>query len=189
MRQSVHQYSLSHLSASSLFLAILWCGVPIGFAAEPATPSSSSRDQPGQPTEAEDIQGRGLTIPRPGPALEGTKMLPGPTQPGGALPPDLCQPVTHDVTQCKCFDQADCQTLTALCPGSCPAGSQSCQCIPLSRGTLPPLPRKLCHYQVQQTFTQCSCQNEADCQRLANICPGSCPIGSHSCECSPLQRR
>jgi hypothetical protein len=189
MRQSVGQYSLSHLSASSLFLAILWCGVPIGFAAEPPTPSSSSPDQPGQPTEAGDIQERGLTNPRPGPSLGGAKMLPPPAQPEGGLPPNLCQPVTRELTQCKCFNQADCQTLTALCPGSCPAGSQSCQCIPLSRGTPPPLPRKLCHYQIQQTFTQCSCHSETDCQLLTNICPGSCPVGSQSCECVPLQRR
>jgi len=189
MRQSVRQHSLSRLSTSSLFVAILWCGVPVGFATEPAPPSSSSQLQPGQPTEAQDVQGRGFTIPRQGPALGEATIMPAPTQPGGALPPDLCQPVTHDVTQCKCFNQADCQTLTALCPGSCPAGSQSCQCVPLFRGTPPPLPRKLCHYQIQQTFMQCTCQNEADCQRLATICPGSCPVGSQSCECVPLQRR
>jgi hypothetical protein len=33
--------------------------------------------------------------------------------------------------------------------------------------------------------TRCSCDNYADCQRLAGICGSSCPAGSHHCICSP----
>ena len=33
--------------------------------------------------------------------------------------------------------------------------------------------------------TSCSCDNYADCQRLAGICGSSCPAGSHACRCSP----
>lgn len=189
MSQPVGRRSLSHHVAFSLFLAILWCGVPVGFAAEPGAPSPSSQDQSSQPEEAGDVQERGLTNLRPGPATPGANLLPPATQPGGTLPPNLCQPVTRELTQCKCFNQSDCQSLTAICPGACPAGSQSCECVPMFRGTPSPLPRKLCHYQVPITITQCSCHNDADCQVLANICPASCPVGSHSCECTPLQRR
>ena len=33
--------------------------------------------------------------------------------------------------------------------------------------------------------TSCSCDNYADCQRLAGICGSTCPAGSHACRCSP----
>jgi hypothetical protein len=33
--------------------------------------------------------------------------------------------------------------------------------------------------------TRCSCDNYADCQRLAGICGSTCPAGSHHCVCSP----
>lgn len=112
-----------------------------------------------------------------------------PAQPQGGLPPNLCQQVTHMVPQCRCSNPTDCQVLTGLCPGSCPAGSQTCQCSPMFRGTPPPLPPSLCGYQVPIVMTQCSCSNAADCQVLSPFCPGACPVGSLSCQCNPLQRR
>ena len=189
MSQPVGHWNWNLRATVSLFIVTLLWGVSIGFAAESAAPSSSAQEQKNQPAEAGDIQERGLTNPRPGPSLGGAKMLPPPSQPGGSLPPNLCQQVTRELTQCKCFNQSDCQSLTAICQAACPAGSQTCECVPMFRGTPPPLPRKLCHYQVPITITQCSCHNDADCQVLANICPASCPVGSHSCECTPLQRR
>jgi hypothetical protein len=174
----------------SLLIALIVCGEPIGFAADPEAPSSSPPVPSSQPTEAGgDIQERGLTNARPGPSLGGEKILPPPTQPGGGPPPNLCHQVTQMLTQCKCFNQVDCQSLTTICPVACPTGSQSCQCIPTFRGTPPALPPNLCGYQVPLTLTQCSCSNDADCQVLATICPGACPVGSHSCQCTPLQRR
>ena len=189
MNQSVGHRNWIIFATVSLFIVTLLCGVPVGFAAESVAPSSSAQEQKNQPAEAGDIQDRGLTNPRPGPALGGAKILPSPTQPEGGLPPTLCHQVTEKLKECKCFNQADCQTLTTLCPGACPSGSQSCQCVPMFRGTPAPLPANLCHYQAPFTITKCSCHNEADCQVLANICPASCPVGSHSCECTPLQRR
>lgn len=148
-------------------------------------PSAQEPDeQPGG-----EIQERGLTkgnlkkIPR------GTKVKPPPNLPGGNLPANLCHQETHMMTQCQCSNSADCQVLSNLCPGSCPIGSQTCQCTPLFRGTPPPLPQNLCGYQVPFTITKCSCSNDADCQVLSSICPGSCPVGSQSCQCTPLQRR
>jgi hypothetical protein len=114
------------------------------------------------------------------------KVLPAP---GGTPPPQLCHTETIMMTQCKCFNQAECQPLTALFPGSCPAGSQHCEFVPMSRGAMPPLPPNLCGYQVPFTVTKCSCNNAAECQLLSPFCPGSCPAGSQSCECTPMQRR
>ena len=171
-----------------LLVVMLLCGLSVGFAAVPGRPPSSPPEPSSQPAEGGDIQERGLKNPRPGPAPEGAKILPAPKQPGGGLPQHLCRQVTHMVAQCKCFNQSECQALTGVCPGACPAGSQTCECIPMSRGTSPPLPPNLCAYQVPLTVTQCSCHNEADCQLLATVCPGSCPAGSHSCQCTPLQR-
>jgi hypothetical protein len=170
----------------SLLVAVLWCS-PTGFAADPGASSSAPVEPSSQPAEAEDIQTRGLN-PRPEKVPGGAKILPAPMQPGGGLPQHLCHQVTHMLTQCKCFNPAACQGLIGICPGACPAGSQSCECIPMSRGASPPLPPNLCGYQVPLTVTQCSCHNEADCQLLATVCPGSCPAGSHSCQCTPLQR-
>jgi hypothetical protein len=189
MNQSAHRRDLRHPVACALLVGLLWCGVQSAMAAEPEAPSSSSEEQSSQPTEAGDIQERGLLNVRPGPALEKAKILPSPSQPGGGLPPNLCHPVTQMLTQCKCFNQADCQALTTICPAACPSGSLTCQCVPMFRGTPPVLPPNLCGYQVPFTFTQCSCNNDADCQVLATVCPGACPVGSHSCQCTPMQRR
>jgi hypothetical protein len=92
------------------------------------------------------------------------------------------------LTQCKCFNLAECQPLTALFPAACPAGNQHCEFTPFSRGTPPPLPPNLCGYQVPLTVTECSCNNATECQQLIAICPGSCPSGSQSCTCRPLRR-
>jgi len=189
MNRSAHRHKTSHPVACALLIALLWCVVQIAMAAETEAPSSSSQEQSSQPTETGDIQERGLLNVRPGPALERAKILPSPNQPGGGLPPNLCHPVTQMLTQCKCFNQADCQALTTICPAACPAGSLTCQCVPMFRGTPPALPPNLCGYQVPLTLTQCSCNNDTDCQVLATICPGACPVGSHSCHCAPLQRR
>ena len=173
----------------SLFIVTLLFGVPIGFAAESAAPSSSAQEQKNQPAETGDIQERGLTKVAPGKVQEDTKGKPQRTQPEGGLPAKLCHEVTHMRTQCRCANSTDCQVLSTLCPGSCPAGSQSCQCTPLFRGTPPPLPQNLCGYQVPWTTMQCSCDNQADCQVLSTVCPGSCPPGSQSCQCTPSPRR
>lgn len=109
-------------------------------------------------------------------------------QPGTSPPARLCHTETIPMTQCKCFNQAECQALTALFPNSCPAGSSHCEFIPMARGTMPPLPQNLCHYQVPMSVTECSCNNAADCQLLSPFCPGSCPAGSTNCTCRPLKR-
>lgn len=173
-----------------LLIVIALSSVPIGLAADAEVPASSPTESSSQPIEAGDIQERGV-IPKisPGQVQREKKILPPPTQPGGGLPANLCHPVTHMMTQCKCFNRSDCQALTAICPGSCPTGSQSCQCVPLFRGTPPPLPPNLCGYQVPLTVTECTCHNQAECQLLSPFCPGSCPPGSQSCNCTPLQRR
>lgn len=188
IRQPVGHRSWNLCATASLFIVTLLCGDPIGFAAEPQAPSSSAQEQQSQPPEGGEIQERGL-IPKVTPyKMPGeSKVLPPPKQPGG-LPAHLCHTVTHMMTQCKCFNQADCQALTAICPGSCPAGSQSCQCVPMFRGTPPPLPPNLCGYQVPLTVTECSCHSQAECQLLSPFCPSSCPVGSQSCTCRPLRR-
>jgi hypothetical protein len=116
-----------------------------------------------------------------------TKGIPGQgKKKSEGLPAKLCHEVTLMRTQCKCANATDCQVLSTLCPGSCPVGSQSCQCNPLFRGTPPPLPQNLCGA-VPWTITQCSCDNQADCQLLLTVCPVLCPAGSQSCQCSPGQ--
>src|SRR5262245_8993161 len=99
-----------------------------------------------------------------------------PTKPGGSLPPHLCHSASRTVPQCRCNNPTDCQLLSRFCPEACPAGSQSCECVPGPfRGTPADLPSQLCRFQVRQTFTQCSCHNEPDCQVLSALCPRSCP--------------
>lgn len=147
-----------------------------------------SAQEPEEQPEGE-IQERGLTKGTFQKMPRGTKVKPPPNQPGENLPANLCHQETHMMTQCRCSNDTDCQVVSTLCPGSCPPGSQTCQCTPMFRGTPPPLPQDLCGYQVPLTMTKCSCNNDADCQVLSSICPGSCPVGSQSCQCSPLQRR
>lgn len=173
----------------SLFFVSLLPSVQLGFSAEPETSSASSQGQHNQPAEGGEIQERGLPNPRQGPSLGRAQMSVPSPPPGGGPPPNLCHPVTQMLTQCKCFNQTDCQSLTAICPVACPAGSQSCQCTPTFRGKAPALSPNLCGYQVPFTVTQCSCNNDAECQALATICPSACPVGSHSCQCTPMQRR
>jgi hypothetical protein len=165
--------------------SLLWTASG-GFGADTSSPSPPSYDKPA--TASGGVQERGVTKGAletlPGTLLEGTH----PPQPGGSPPPQLCHEVTHMMTQCKCFNRAECQKLTAICPSACPAGSQSCQCVPMFRGTPPPLPHHLCRYQVPLTTTECSCHNQTECQLLSPYCPGSCPAGSQSCTCTPLRR-
>ena len=153
-------------------------------------PKIHAADQP--PSEStEQIQERGVT-PKVAPftVVPGISKMPPPSKtPDGGLPANLCHPVTHMLTQCKCFNQAECQPLTTLFPNSCPASSQHCEFVPMSRGTMPPLPPNLCGYQVPLTVTECSCHNATECQQLTTICQGSCPAGSQSCTCRPMQRR
>lgn len=110
-------------------------------------------------------------------------------QPSESPPAHLCTTETRMLTQCKCFNPVECQALTAVFPNSCPAGSQHCEFVPMSRGAMPPLPPNLCGYQIPWTMMKCSCSNQADCQLLSPFCPSSCPMGSLSCQCTPLQRR
>jgi hypothetical protein len=116
------------------------------------------------------------------------KVMPQPSAPGGSPPTQLCHTETVMMTQCKCFNQVDCQALTLLFPNSCPAGSQHCEFVPMSRGAMPPLPPNLCSYQLPLPVTECSCHSLADCQLLSPYCPGSCPSGSQTCTCRPLRR-
>jgi hypothetical protein len=168
--------------ALSLILETGWPALAIADEAVPSKPSAPADSSPG------NVQERGLTPIPLEKAPGGRKVLPLPPGPGGSPPPQLCHQVTQMLTQCKCFSQAECQPLTALFPGSCPAGSQHCEFVPMSRGAMPPLPPTLCGYQVPFTLTECSCNNAADCQLLSPFCPGSCPAGSQSCTCRPLRR-
>jgi hypothetical protein len=168
------------LLACSIYL------VPMVWAAKAKDQSSSTSTADSSTGE---IQERGITPLPLEKALGGRKVLPNQPVPGGSPPPQLCHTETIMMTQCKCFNQAECQALTALFPGSCPAGSQHCEFVPMSRGAMPPLPPNLCGYQVPLTLTECSCHNAAECQMLSPFCPGSCPAGSQSCTCRPLQRR
>jgi hypothetical protein len=136
-----------------------------------------------------EVQERGLTKGATQKMPRGPKVKPPPKQAEDNLPANLCHQETHMMTQCRCSNDTDCQILSTLCPGSCPSGSQTCQCTPRFRGTPPPLPQNLCGYQVPLTMTKCSCSNQADCQMLSSICPGSCPVGSQSCQCTPRQRQ
>lgn len=129
-----------------------------------------------------DIQSRSLVDKFKGKHFQELQPIPGP-------PARLCHTETVQMTQCKCFTQTECQALTALFPNSCPAGSSHCEFIPMSRGPMPPLPQNLCHYQMPLTVTQCSCNNQADCQLLSPFCPSACPAGSTSCTCRPMRRR
>jgi hypothetical protein len=169
-----------------LCLTLLLCTTSIGFTEETSVPPPPV--QKNQTAEGDAVQERGVTKGAigtlPGKILEGTQ----PPQPGGSPPLQLCHEVTHMMTQCKCFNPVECQRLTAICPGACPAGSQTCQCVPMFRGTPPPLPHHLCRYQAPLTTTECSCHNQTECQLLSPYCPGSCPAGSQSCTCTPLRR-
>ncbi|MGZ8422376.1 MAG: hypothetical protein ACXWV7_05515 [Nitrospira sp.] len=158
-------------------ICLLGTCLSVGFAA--------NADEPAASGDAGSVQERGITDKLKGRTFE-HKFQP---QPGGTPPPQLCHTETIMMTQCKCFNQTECQPLTALFPGSCPAGSQHCEFVPMSRGAMPPLPPNLCGYQVPLTLTECSCHNVAECQLLSPFCPSACPVGSQTCTCRPLQRR
>jgi len=177
-----HTYGWTRLS---FCLVVLLFGAAIGSAEEAPGPPPL-QDTP--PLEGGDVQERGVTKGDVGNLKD--KMLQQKPQPqqGGTPPPQLCHTETRMMTQCKCFNQAECQALSVLFPNPCPPGSQHCEFVPMARGTLPPLPPNLCGYQVPWTFTQCSCHNQTECQLLSPFCPGSCPAGSQSCNCTPLHR-
>lgn len=143
---------------------------------------ATSDSHPASPSDAGEVQERGLTDKLKGRDFK--HELKPLTEP----PARLCVTETRMTTQCKCFNQAECQALTTLFPGSCPAGSQHCEFVPMSRGPMPSLPPNLCGYQVPFSWTECSCRNVADCQLLSPFCPGSCPAGSQSCTCRPMRR-
>lgn len=142
----------------------------------------------GQPAPSEEVQGRGVTKGAVGNLKDKVFQREPAPQPGANPPPSLCHAETRMMTQCKCFNQTECQALTALFQNSCPAGSQHCEFVPLSRGPMPPLPPNLCGYQVPLTLTECSCHNATECQQLSPFCPGACPVGSQSCTCRPMRR-
>jgi hypothetical protein len=188
MGQHVIIHSWSMVATVGVLTALLTSSVSF-VAAEPPASSPTAQEEKGLSAEGGDIQERGLGKIVPGKVPGRTRVLPPPTPSGGGLPPNLCHQETHMMTQCRCFNNVDCQVLSTLCPGSCPVGSQTCQCTPMFRGTPPPLPPDLCGYQIPLVITKCSCSNDAECQILSTICPGACPVGSHSCQCRPLQRR
>lgn len=125
----------------------LWlAGAGLLSAEEPPSKPSVQENQPQPPKAspygpADGVQERGV--------LRGNlsdRLLQQRHQPGTSPPARLCHTETIPTTQCKCFNQAECQALTALFPNSCPAGSSHCEFIPMARGTMPPLPQNLCHY-------------------------------------------
>lgn len=143
-------------------------------------------DEPTVVVPSDQVQERGV-LPKIDLNQTFKKTLP-PTQSGGSPPAHLCRAETKLLTQCKCFNQAECQALTALFPNSCSVGSTHCEFVPMSRGSMPPLPPNLCGYQVPLSVTECSCSTTADCALLSSFCPGSCPPGSQSCTCRPMRR-
>jgi len=153
----------------------------------------AATDQPSEATissqsSGEDVHERGVTPGLFGNMKNDLQRKPLAPIPAGP-PPQLCHTETHMMTQCKCFNQVECQSLAALFPNSCPVGSSHCEFIPMSRGPMPALPPNLCGYQVPVPVTRCSCHTQAECQLLSPFCPGACPAGSQSCECTPMQRR
>lgn len=186
MNQPGSQLRVNRWTTLGLCLTILLYTASVGFTEE--TTPSTSPVQSHSTTEGGTIQERGVTKDALG-ALPG-KLLERrhPSQPSDNPPPQLCREVTIMLTQCKCFNQAECQALTAILPTYCPAGSQHCEFVPLTRGTPPPLPPNLCGYQVPLRKLECACHNQAECQLLSPYCPGACPAGSQSCACTPLRR-
>ncbi len=171
---------------------VAWGWVMLTFVLTTGAPVFAGADQAEAPVStqspSEEIQERGGTPGLFGDVrkdLHRKPLAPGPASP----PPQLCHTETHMMTQCKCFNQPDCQSLTALFPNSCPAGSSHCEFIPMSRGPMPALPPNLCSYQVPFPVTRCACHTQAECQLLSPFCPAACPAGSQSCECTPMQRR
>lgn len=165
-----------------MLIFVLTTGYPVSASAEQGEAPASN-----QPS-GEEIQERGVAPGLLGEMkkdLQRRPLAPGPAGP----PPQLCHTETHMMTQCKCFNQADCQSLTVLFPNSCPSGSTHCEFIPMSRGPMPALPPNLCSYQVPFPVTRCACHTQAECQLLSPFCPAACPAGSQSCECTPFQRR
>lgn len=166
----------------AILALVAWCVLTVGTIGLAVSEESPSADPP------EPIQERGVTPGNFG-QLNRQYQRKQPLPPPAGPPANLCHAQTIMMTQCKCFNLAECQQLTALFPNSCPTGSAHCEFTPMSRGPMPPLPPNLCGYQVPLTITECTCSNAAECQLLSPFCPGACPTGSQSCTCRPLQRR
>ena len=170
------------LTTAALLALLTLCVLPMPVAASDVVQAPPSP----KPDAAGEIQQRGLSPLLREKTPGERKVLP---VPAGGPPAQLCRRETLMMTQCKCFNLSDCQSLTALFPNSCPAGSFHCEFVPMSRGPMPTLPPNLCNYQVPFPITRCSCHTQAECQLLSPFCPDSCPPGSQNCECTPLQRR
>ena len=179
--------TLNQVSMTSIEAGQQSCADQAPFAVAVAEEAQATAEKEQAPSG--DVQERG--VPKEGlrgPGLQRKVLPPPPAQPGGFPPPNLCHQVTYMLTQCRCSNDADCHVLSTICPGACPLGSHTCECIPQFRGTAPALPPDLCGFQVPQVVTQCSCSNDADCQILSPFCPGACPLGSHTCQCTPSER-
>lgn len=172
------------LKTVAMLVLLSLCVLRVADAADEVTqtPPSSASEESGE------VQERGVSKVPLFKSPADRKVLPQPSAPGGSPPAQLCHTETIMMTQCKCFNQAECQALTAVFPNSCPAGSTHCEFVPMARGPMPPLPPNLCGYQVPLTVTECSCHNATECQQLTPFCPGSCPAGSQSCTCRPMRR-
>lgn len=174
-----------------LSVGLCMAGADLLSAEEPASQPSVQESQPQRPTgsssgAADGVQERGVLRGNVG-KLSDT-LLQQRHQPGTSPPARLCHTEQVMMTQCKCFNQVECQPLTVLFPNSCPVGSNHCEFIPRARGAMPPLPPNICGYQVSFPVTKCSCNNAADCQLLSPFCSGACPAGSTSCTCRPMRR-
>lgn len=181
MRTEMACFGVRRAAVLSLILAIGWPVLAVADETRPTKPSTPADSSTG------DVQERGVapSLLEFKKDLQRKPSVPVPANP----PPQLCRTETHMMTQCKCFSLAECQALTALFPNSCPAASAHCEFVPMSRGPMPALPPNLCSYQVPFPVTRCSCHTQAECQLLSPFCPGTCPPGSQSCECTPLQKR
>lgn len=178
----------SHSLFFSLLFVSLLGGTNLGFAAESQAPSLSANEESSQPTKAGEFQGQGVHKVPQGKNPREIFAPRQPQQPGGGLPPHLCQQITHMVTQCRCTTTTDCQILTGLSPGGCQAGSRTANAHHYFEARLPHLPSSLCGFQVATVVTQCTCTNQTDCQVLSTICPNACSAGSQSGTCRPLRR-
>lgn len=165
----------------AILLCVAWCVLTVGTIG----PAMSEESPSAEPTE--QVQERGVTPGAFGELKKEYQRKP-PLLPPSGPPVNLCHTQTIMMTQCKCFNMAECQQLTVLFPNSCPGGSTHCEFTPMSRGPMPPLPPNLCSYQVPFPVTECSCHSQAECQLLTPYCPGSCPAGSQTCTCRPLRR-
>jgi hypothetical protein len=120
----VHMWRQTHMrSVVFTALAILVLNGGIVAAAEVPPPTA---DQPVASGDNQQVQERAIRPVTP------SGVRPGgiPTQPifERTLPPDLCRDDGAGGARCHCDNFADCQRLTQICGGGCPAGSHHCNC-------------------------------------------------------------